>query len=88
MSLDLKDYAIICASGFGTTVILEGLFYVVGFFPTTVKKTITHGLVNGLSLTAVFGAIDNVKPIKKEVQKELFPHMRDDDCNKHDDCSF
>ena len=79
MSLDLKDYAIIGASGFGTTVILEGLLYIIGFYPTTVKKTITHGLVNGLSLTAVFGAIDNVSPLRKVVHKELFPEDRDDD---------
>ena len=79
MSLDLKDYAIIASSGFGTTVILEGLFYAVGFFPTTAKKTIAHGFVNGIALTSVFAAIDNIKPIREEVKRELFPDMGDGD---------
>ena len=78
MSLDLKDYVIIGTSGFGTTVILNGLFHITGLCPTTIKRTLGIGLVNGLSITVVFAAIDNVSPIRKVVHKELFPDEKDD----------
>ena len=88
MGLNLKDYVIAGACGFGTTVILEGLFYIIGFYPTTTKKSLAHGLVNGLSLTSVFAVIDNVKPIKNEVRRELFPDRKDNDCDGGGYCSF
>ena len=83
MSLDLKDYVFIFTTGCGSLMILKGLFHITGLHPTTIKKATEETITTGLVITLAFGAIDNIKPIRKEVKKELFPDCRDDD----DGCS-